>query len=217
MADWLNIVFKDFDYAIIEFFHNLLSKYDFLLPICKLFAHIGELPFLLLGWLGLFLLLIKKDKKCGTMILGSIVIGAIITSFILKKIIYRPRPYLSEIEIYKQWWEAVGAMLETDTSFPSGHSCGAMAGVLGYYLWSNKKFPNWLVFLYPIIMGITRICLVVHYPSDVIAGFIVGVISAFLCLLVVKLFYKLFEKYPDCILSRYFLTGHLKKDKKVVE
>ena len=212
MANWLNIFFKDFDYAIIEFFHNLMMRYsDALLPICNLLDEIGDVPFLLLGWLGLILFFVKKDKKCGMMIVGAIIIGAIITSLGIKKIVDRPRPYLSDIEMYRTWWMAVGSELESEASFPSGHSCAAMAGVLGYFLWSNKKGPRFLVFLYPIIMGISRICLVVHYPSDVIGGLIVGIIAAYLCLLVVNLLYKLFNKYPDFVLSRYFLTGSFKK------
>lgn len=215
MADWLNMFFYEFDFKILEFFHNLMAQYGNILePICKVLDVIGDLPFLLLGWLGFILFFVLKDKKCGMMMCGSIIIGAILVTVVLKTLVYRPRPYLSDVESYKQWWEALNLKADWDTSFPSGHACAAMAGSLGYFLWSNKKGPKFLVFLYPLIMGISRICLVVHYPSDVIAGLIVGTISAFLCLLVVKLFYKLFEKYPDFFFSRYCLTGRLKEKKE---
>ncbi len=212
MANWLNTFFANFDYAIIEFFHNIVaSAPKIFVPICQILDSIGDMPLLLLGWLGLLFFFIKKDKKCGMMMIGSIMIGAIITSLVIKKIVYRPRPYMSDIEMYKTWWQLAGAELESETSFPSGHTTAAMAGILGYFLWSDKKWPKCLVFLYPLIMGISRICLVVHYPSDILGGLIVGTLSSYLCLLIVNLLYKLFNKYPDFVLFRYFLTGSFKK------
>ena len=211
MAVWLNTFFGNFDYAILEFFHNLMMSYGFILePVCKVLAVLGDIPFLLIFWLGFVLFFVKKDKKCGMMMCGSIVIGAILVTFILKVLIYRARPYLSEVAIYKQWWDALNLKPDWDTSFPSGHSCAAMAGCLAYFVWSDKKFPKILVFLYPLIMGISRVCLVVHYPSDVLAGFIVGIISVLLCLPFVKLFYYLFNRYPKFPLSRFVLTGKWK-------
>ena len=44
-----------------------------------------------------------------------------------------------------------------------------------------------------------------------IAGFIMGVVAVLICIPVVNLFYKLFEKYPDFFLSRFVLTGSFKK------
>lgn len=212
MAEWLNLFFEEFDYKILEFFHNLMAQYGSVLePICKVFDVIGDIPFLLIGWLGFVLFFVLKDKKCGMMMCGSVIIGAILVTIVLKTLVYRPRPYLSDVEVYKQWWEVLKLKADWDTSFPSGHSCAAMAGCLGYFIWSNKKGPRFLVFLYPLIMGISRVCLVVHYPSDVLFGWIVGIISALLCILFVKWFYSIFNKYPDVPLCHYFLTGEWKK------
>ncbi|MBR2577413.1 MAG: phosphatase PAP2 family protein [Erysipelotrichaceae bacterium] len=214
MAAWLNTFFGDFDYAILEFFHKLMVNYGTVLePVCKVLDIIGDIPFLLIGWLGFILFLVKKDKKTGMMMCGSIIIGAILVTFVLKMIIYRARPYLSEVAVYKQWWDVLGLKADWDTSFPSGHSCAAMAGCLAYFACSDRRFPKALVFLYPLIMGVSRICLVVHYPSDVLAGYLVGVISTLICVPFVIMFYKLFSKYPDFPLSRFVLTGKWKKEK----
>ena len=211
MAVWLNTFFADFDNTILKFFHELMVKYGTVLePFFKVFSEIGDIPFLLLGWLGLLLFFVKKDKKCGMMMCGSIIIGAILVTVVLKNVVYRARPYLSEVAVYKEWWDALNLKADWDTSFPSGHSCSAMAGVLAYFVWSDKKWPKILVFIYPIIMGISRIALVVHYPSDVLAGFITGIISVLICIPFVKLFYSLFEKYPNFPLSRFCLTGKWK-------
>lgn len=214
MANWLNTFFATFDFTILEFFHNIMEKYgNVLTPICKVLDAFGEIPFLLVFWVPVILFFIVKDKKCSMMMVGSVIIGVILTNLILKNLIYRARPYMSDIEVYKTWWQMVGGTTNWDTSFPSGHSCASMACALGYFIWANKKrWTNYLIFLYPIIMGMSRLCLVVHYPSDVIAGYIVGIISAFLCIPCVKLFFIIFNKYPDFPLSRFCLTGKWKKE-----
>ena len=211
MAEWLNITFANFDYQLLKFFHELALKYgNVLTPIAKFFSIIGDLPLLVLFWLGFILFFTMKDKKCGMMICGSIFIGAILVTIVLKNIVYRPRPYMSDIQEYKLWWEIFGLKADWDTSFPSGHACAAMAGVTGFFIWTKKKGVATLAFLYPIIMSMCRMYLCVHYPSDVIAGLIVGLISAIICVPFVKLFYIIFKKYPDFFFCKYCLTGKWK-------
>ena len=218
MADWLNLTFAQFDHSILAFFHELMVQYGKILnPLCKILAEIGDVPFLLLFWLGFALFFVKKDKRCGMLMCGSIIIGGILVTLVLKNIVYRPRPYLSDVTVYKEWWQYVGGKVDWDTSFPSGHSCAALAGVLSWFLWSDRKGLKFLAFLYPLVMGISRVCLVVHYPSDVIAGYVIGVIAVLVCLPIVDLFYKLFEKYPDLFLSRFVLTGSFKKNGQLSE
>lgn len=210
MTNWLNATFSGFDSSILEFFHNIALSYGSVLtPIAKVLDVTCDLPFLLIGWLGFVLFFVKKDKKCGMLMCGSIIIGAIITTLILKNIIYRPRPYMNS-DLYKSWWEMFKIKLDSDTSFPSGHACAAMAGVTGYFINSKNKKVSWLVFIYPLIEAASRVYLCVHYPSDVVVGLIVGLISALIAKGFVILFYKLFEKYPDFFFSKYCLKGTLK-------
>ena len=211
MVTWLNTTFTSFDYNILKFFHELALKHRTVLtPIAHFLSTIGNIPLLLIGWIGILLFVIKKDKKCGLMIIFSIIIGSIITTIIIKTIVYRPRPYDSGVLDYKIWWEMFGLENDWDTSFPSGHVCAATAGVSGYYFWKKKKIVL-LAYLYPLLMSCSRMYFCVHYPSDCIAGFIVGLSSALLCIPFVRALYKLFEKYPDHFLSRYCLTGSFKK------
>ena len=67
-----------------------------------------------------------------------------------------------------------------DASFPSGHAGRAMVfGVIFGYLLSDR-FPrgSYLLLLYPILMSISRIYVLQHYPTDVIGGAILGLLLA---------------------------------------
>lgn len=203
-----------FDANLLEFFHELyLTSGNIFTPIAKFLAVIGDLPLLIIGWTGFVLFFVLKDKKCGIWMCGTVIIGAIIVTLIIKNIIYRDRPYMDS-QMYKTWWQVFNLKVDWDTSFPSGHTCAAMGGCFAFFMWSRKKYISWLVFLFPLAMGASRIYLCVHYPTDVVAGYIIGILSTFICIPFVKLFYWFFRKYPDLAFSRYCLTGTIKKTEK---
>lgn len=65
-------------------------------------------------------------------------------------------------------------------SYPSGHAAraAAFAVILGFAL--SSRFPRWshLILAYPAAVGISRVALLEHYPSDVAGGLIIGVLVA---------------------------------------
>lgn len=207
IAQWLNTTFAGFDYSILEFWHNAARSAGFILePIMDFFSIIGDN-----GYFGFFLafvlMLFKKTRKIGVCIFFSIGFGALITNITLKELIARPRPFQSGVEEFKLWWEYAGASSVSEFSFPSGHVTAAMATATGLCLSVKGKW-KWLIApsaLYVIIMMAARNYLIVHYPTDVIAGVIVGAIGGTAAFFAVKGMYILIEKYSDKKLFRFIL------------
>lgn len=175
-ALWLNTVFAEFDIAVTLFIHRLYELCGgFFTPFFEGVSLLGKGGIFLI-LLGLILLLKKSTRRCGTAILLGIAFGALITNCCLKILIARPRPYADENSIFYQLWLTVGQNTESDKSFPSGHTTAAMAAATAVFFSCDKR-RSWLAFLFAIAMGIARIYLVVHFPSDVVGGFIVGFIG----------------------------------------
>ena len=114
--------------------------------------------------------LIWKYKASIYLIIVTII--STVFNFLIKNIVLRTRPdHLRLIE-------------ETGYSFPSGHAMGSIAfyGFIIFLLSKSKINKNLKIFLSVIIgitiflIGISRIYVGVHYPSDIIGGFLLGYI-----------------------------------------
>lgn len=114
-------------------------------------------------------------KKYVVWVLVALGSSDLVTYRILKPLFARDRPC----------YHLMDAVLRVDScggqlGFPSNHAANAMAVtcvLLLFYSGSRKKY---LLLLVPLLIGISRIYLGVHYPLDVIAGFVVGAGIAFI-------------------------------------
>jgi len=70
------------------------------------------------------------------------------------------------------WAHALPLSLPTDCSFPSGHAAGSFA-FAAFVLTLNRR-AGAIVLLVAVLIGLSRIALGVHYPSDVLAGALLG-------------------------------------------
>lgn len=103
--------------------------------------------------------------------------GSIATSYIIKILVARERP-LPPFPIF----DAPGF------SFPSMHAAASLAtyGFLAYMAWklmrpSHLRLPSALALTaLPVLIGFSRVYLGVHFPSDVLGGWIVGALLLFL-------------------------------------
>ncbi len=209
-ARWLNETFGAFDHAILSFYHDLAEVASpVLTPISEFFAFIGD-GALLCFVLAALLLLFPKTRKAGICILFAVAFGALITNVAVKNLVARPRPFAME---YTEWWVYIGAPQQSEFSFPSGHTTAAMTGMVALCLGMEKDRKWWLVLsaaLYVIVMGATRNYLMVHYPSDIIGGIIVGAIGGTLAYLFTKFLYRAIEGNRDMKLCRFLLDADVR-------
>lgn len=171
---------QSFDNNILLFIHNNLLNpiADFLLPIITKLGSDGAIWILL----SLILISMKKYRKYGFMILLSLVIYLIVGSKIIKPLVARPRPFM-ELDFIKLIVDKPSGY-----SFPSGHSMSAFSAAT-ILMFMNKKIGITGIILASII-AFSRVYLFVHYPSDVIAGAVLGVIAGILSYKLVNYLYK---------------------------
>ncbi len=185
---------ENFDYAILEFYHGLAENAGSVLtPIAEFITLIGEKG-ILMFLLAFVLMLFPKTRRSGVCIFGAVCCGALITNFILKDTVARPRPMVAENPIFREWWESIGAPKESGFSFPSGHATAAAAGMFALVLSEGKKYL-WAAVPYTALMCVSRNYLMAHYPTDVLAGVTVGVVSAIIAYFIAKIIFVFLEKY----------------------
>lgn len=112
-------------------------------------------------------------KQKGYVSCASAILAACITTS-LKYTIKKKRPFDTYPEIEN-------VVMEHGPSFPSGHATMAFATATSLSL----SFPKWYViapsYLWAGTVAYSRLHLGVHYPSDVLAGMVIGAGSSFLC------------------------------------
>ena len=187
-AQWLNNTFGSIDQAILTFYHNLHEAAGTPLDMfVQFFTKLGDGGIFLI-LVALFLMLFKKSRKVGIGMLGGIIIGALFTNIAIKNIVARPRPYNYQ-QVYRDWFQSIWhCSLESEFSFPSGHTTAAMASMTPVFLFCNKK-KSWAAFLFVIALGATRNYIMVHFPSDILGGILIGMIAGILSFLIVNAVY----------------------------
>ncbi|MEI0567838.1 phosphatase PAP2 family protein [Brachyspira pulli] len=159
-----------FDDTIIKFANNLHTNYKALDFFFSAITNLGEaLPLMIIT---IILIFIKRTRFCGINMAISLFVSIVIGAFILKPLIARERPFMDPI--YNEYWIAVGKHLETSFSCPSSHTTASFAALFPLFLNFNKKY-SFIFILIASLIGFSRVYLVVHYPSDVLLGALLGI------------------------------------------
>lgn len=138
-------------------------------PVVSIYTKLGDAGILWIA-LSLAMLLYKPTRRAGTLALGAMILGLLVTNITIKPLVERPRPWLD--------WPILPLVTEKDpNSFPSGHTCAAFAAGMSW-LWALPGRWRWFALVLAVCMGLSRLYVGVHYPSDVLAGAAVGTLCA---------------------------------------
>ena len=163
-----NLLFDEHIFALIQPHVNSTNTL-----IIEVITFLGSQNFLLPAniLLILYFLFIKKDKHDAWKV-SAIAVTSTAVLFLLKFVLQRERPLVPLIT------KAHGY------SFPSGHTFSSVVfyGMLAYIAYKNipNVFLRWVIIIalaiFTFMVGLSRVYLKLHYASDVIAGFCLGII-----------------------------------------
>lgn len=190
IGDQLNSAFYGLDMAVFHFFGEMQSS--FLTFLAKVFTAMGSTKYVaLLAVMGLIMCFFKRTRRVGFALVFAVIIGTLITNIIVKPTVLRIRPY-NTLQSDAQYWAyylGAGQLCESDYSFPSGHTTGAFEVATALFLihiTGKKKGAAWIFPVVAILTAASRVYLMVHYVTDVLAGMIVGILAGVLGFLISK-------------------------------
>jgi membrane-associated phospholipid phosphatase len=178
----INTALSDLDISILRFIHhNRVLAFDhalYYISFTATFVSIGLLLTILI------ISLIKQSTPLRVVfykMLAVILVSASI-SFTLKSIVIRERPFVNYPDIEKL--SEAG-----NSSFPSGHSMEVFAIAVGFSILVPKRKLIIPVFIWASVVAYSRMALGVHYPTDVLAGIIIGSFIGWLVPWLINKFY----------------------------
>lgn len=157
----------------------LIQKYlvnDSLDKIIPKITRLGDAGIIWIA-IGIVLLITKKFRSYGILMMGSMFLCLLVGNIILKPLIKRSRPCWKDTSV------KILIPEPKDFSFPSGHTMSSFAGAMSL-CYMNASLGV-LGFIFATLIAFSRVYLFVHYPSDLIVG---GVFGVALCEVAMKLF-----------------------------
>ncbi len=172
------------DYYLFQQIHNLAGRWAFLDSIAIFFA--AYFQYFLVGALLIFLFFGKGEElKKNRLTVGLAFLAVIVSRLGLTEIIRwlwaRPRPF-AEYDFTPLISHDLSA------SFPSGHAAFFFALAAVVFLFNKKA--GWWFLAGSFLISLARVFVGVHYPSDILAGVVVGIFSGWLVAEIYKRFYK---------------------------
>jgi membrane-associated phospholipid phosphatase len=159
--------FSGFDIALLNWLNHHLIPHS--VPVLRIISYTTTFISIALVLIVLIISIVKRSKSISKrfFILVAVLILVAITSQGLKTLFYRERPFTT-YPLIEKLSEGGGS------SFPSGHTLEAFAMATALSLLFSKKKIVIPVYLWAILVAYSRMALGVHYPSDVLAGIIIG-------------------------------------------
>lgn len=122
--------------------------------------------FIIIYIVGIIALIIKGSEGIADMI--AVPFFTLVFNTVLRKVLNKPRPFLrADVKMLVEH--------KNSGSFPSNHACSSMIIALSYLLLYPVAVPFLIVFAF--FTGLSRVMTGVHYPLDVICGWLISILS----------------------------------------
>ena len=146
-------------------------------------------------------------KKLGKYLILNVLVSLVFSTMI-KNLFSRRRPYFDSddidcLKIVDEEFDVLDAYGQ-GFSFPSAHTSNVTSLFSSLYLYTKKKILLVLAVIVIVLVGFSRFALGVHYPTDVLFGLLVGLITVFL---LSKLYGKTEKKKLYAVIAVLSLTG----------
>lgn len=146
-----------------------------LIPFMRIVSTLGDSG-KIWALLAAILFCFKKTRFLGIAIALALIIDGCF-GYLIKNLVARPRPC-------SVWLPEYLSHCPKSFSFPSGHTSAAFS-TLGVF-WTMRTRWSWAVLLGATLMGLSRMALFVHYPTDVLGGIVLGLVCGFVSVVLIR-------------------------------
>jgi len=159
---------RTYDFSSYFYLYEISKNSIFYEVLFYFFARYG-IVFFFLSFT--YLIWNKRIKAffCGFLALGI----AGLVDIIITLLWQRPRPYITHADLAMPY---TAGLRVDDISFPSSHTYIAFAVATSVFLYGHRRLGI-VLFILAIFVAISRVGTGLHYPSDVIGGAILGIVS----------------------------------------
>lgn len=180
--------FNYLDFGLLDVIQRWL-RCDFMDYLMAFFTQLGEIGIL---WImvAVVMLFSKKWRRCGIMMGVAMILGLLCGNLILKNVIARPRPFAFDCAMLPE--ELLFIAKPTDWSFPSGHALASFGAATVIFL--NSRRWGAAALAVASVIAFSRLYFYVHFPTDILAGILLGVVLANVAVWLVNLSTK---KFPQ--------------------
>lgn len=135
--------------------------------VWKLFSLLGNYGAVWIA-LAVLLLFFRKTRRAGLAMLLALGVGYAVGNVWLKELVMRPRPFVTHTDLTP--------LLDPGDrwSFPSGHALSSFAAATALFFFHKKT--GLLAYLLAACITFSRLYASVHYPTDVLAGAVLGIL-----------------------------------------
>lgn len=208
--------FETLDRQLLEFFNG--SNSVFLDSVAITFT--SGLTWIPL-YVALLYLVIKNSENMAQfgLIVGSVLLCMLLSDGVAE---YLVKPYVGRLRpsadpAVKYLIDVVGNYRESTTfSFPSAHAANTAAVAVFFSLLVRNKSLSVMLLLWSVLNCWTRLYLGVHYPGDILVGFLWGIISAVVSYGAYRTIYFRLRPRLNYISSQYTSTGYNHEDIDIV-